>query len=719
MAENKLFEPAPDNAGEGKRQMRRYTSITAIVFMCSIQFLHTQSPDTTIRTILKEGIVVQSVRAGKDTPFSNSTADSITVRNIMSGQDAEYIIEQVSPSIVAYSESGTNFSNYGSFRLRGIDQTRINVTWNGVPLNDMIDQGVFFSNLTDLMNGVHSVQVQRGVGTSSNGTASFGGSVNIESAELNGLRPSSRLQVTGGAFNLRRGSAEVSTGRLPGNFSSYARFSTFTTDGYRYNTASSSWSASFGTAWYSSEDIIKFSAVAGRTANQLGYFAVPKPIYDADRKTNINDSTDNDNFGQYVLQVQWNHSLSAKAVSNVQIYYAGAGGDFFSGFRDSAGVLAQINYPLSNEHVGTILSVNAHDVVDSLDVTAGLHAYTFRRRNWETVSPEIMRPYYDDRTQKNEVSGFFKGQWNADQIGLFADVQLRSVAMSFSPDVTPLSASPEIPRHSWFFFNPKFGITFEASDNFRLFASYGLTGREPTRFDLLGSTQISDANVYVLLNPNTVKPEYVADLEGGLRYADGILSTDINFFYMSFTNEIAPIGQYIDQQFVQLRKNMPSSRRTGVELEARLRPDEHFGINVSGTLMNATIAEYSPENIGTDTTYTNVTPVLTPNVIALAGVTYSPDKNLEFEVNARYVGQSFLELTNREDLQLGAFITLNARIKWTFGRRHSFGAIVNNILNAEYATNGATVFYNGVLVPTLFAQAGTNFTIMLELAMGD
>ncbi|MBI2793646.1 MAG: TonB-dependent receptor [Ignavibacteria bacterium] len=699
--------------------MKKYASITAIAITCSFQFLHAQSPDTTIRTILKEGIVVQAVRAGKDAPFTNSTVDSVAVRNIMSGQDAEYIIEQVSPSVVAYSESGTNFSNYGSFRLRGIDQTRINVTWNGVPLNDMIDQGVFFSNLTDLMNGVHSVQVQRGVGTSSNGTASIGGSVNIESADLNGLRPSTRIQLTGGSFNLRRGSAEVSTGRLPGNFSSYARFSTFSTDGYRYSTASSSWSASIGTAWYSSDDIIKFSAVAGRTANQLGYFAVPKPIYDADRRTNINDSSDNDNFGQYVFQVQWNHSISAKAVSNVQIYYGGAGGDFFSGFRDTAGVLTQINYPLSNQHLGTILSVNVIDVVDSLDITAGLHAYMFKRRNWETVSPEIARPYYDDRTQKNEVSGFLKGQWNAGRISLFGDVQLRSVAMNFYPDVTPLSSKPEVPQHNWFFFNPKFGVTYEASNNVRLFASYGLTGREPTRFDLLGSTQISDANVNVLLKPNTVRPEYVADLEGGIRYADEIFDADINFFYMSFTDEIAPIGQYIDQQFVQLRKNMPSSRRIGAEIEARIHLSERINISVSGTFMNATISEYSPENIGADTTYTSVTPVLTPKIIAFAGVTFLPYEKLELEANTRYVGQSFLELTNRQDLQLDAFITLNARAKWTFGHRHSIGVLVNNILNKEYVTNGATAFYNGTLVPTLFAQAGINFTVMFELALGD
>jgi iron complex outermembrane receptor protein len=451
----------------------------------------------------------------------------------------------------------------------------------------------------------------------------------------------------------------------------------------------------------------------------LGYFAVPKPIYDADRRTNINDSSDNDNFGQYVFQMQWNHSISAKAVSNVQFYYGGAGGDFFSGFRDTAGVLTQINYPLSNQHIGTILSINVIDVVDSLDITAGLHAYMFKRRNWETVSPEIARPYYDDRTQKNEASGFLKGRWNAGQISLFGDVQLRSVAMSFYPDVTPLSSNSEIPQHTWFFFNPKFGITYQASENVRLFASYGLTGREPTRFDLLGSTQISDANVNVLLNPNTVRPEYVADLEGGIRYAGETFNADLNIFYMSFTDEIAPIGQYIDQQFVQLRKNMPSSRRIGAELEARVRPDEHISISLSGTFMNATISEYSPENIGADTTYTNVTPVLTPSVIASAGVTYKPDEKLELEVSSRYVGQSFLELTNRQDLQLDAFLTLNARAKWTFGRRHSIGVLANNILNEEYVTNGATAFYKGTLVPTLFAQARANFTVMLELAIGD
>ena len=709
---------------EGNMHSKRNALVVALAILACAYVSTARTKDST-RTVLTEGVVVNAIRAGDEAPISKTTIDSVQIRRVMQGQDAEYILELTAPSIIAYSESGTNVSNYGSFRLRGIDQTRVNVTWNGVPLNDMIDQGVFFSNITDLMNGVHSVQVQRGVGTSSNGTASFAGSVNIEGGQIARVRPSARVQLSGGSFDLWRASAEASTGRMTGNTSVSARFTTFKTDGYRNNTATDSWSASMSAAAYSEDDIFKLSAVIGRTKNELGYYAVPLPLYEQDRKTNINEVTDHDDFGQGVVQAQWSHSFDTTFIGSLQLYYGHAGGDYFSGYREANNMLVQLNYPLTNDHVGGIITVESHGIAEGLDITGGIHVYTFGRHNWEYVTPESNAPYYDDRTRKNEISAFVKGQQTFGDLHAFADVQVRSVGMSFNPDERYIPENTSIPRHTWLFVNPRIGASYDLSTSLDVFASFGRTGREPTRFDLLGSTQISESNLDVLLNVNTVRPEFVNDIEAGIRYRTADLSFDVNVFNMQFTDEIAPIGQYIEQGFVQLRKNIPSSRRTGVELEAMVKIIDELRLSANATYMNARIAEYAPDNMGTDTVYSNVQPVLTPKFMGSLSLIYTPIASLDLQINARYVGSSFLELTNGQafeqsgtasDFTLKSFTLLNAHIAWNFLLQHSIVFTANNILGAEYATNGATGFYNGETVPTLFAQAKRSFSVMLDLA---
>ena len=162
-----------------------------------------------VRTVVREAVVVSSTRAEIGDPITQTTIDTTALRRVMMGQDVQYVLESTAPSVIAFSESGTSFSNYGSFRMRGMDQTRINVTLNGAPLNDMIDQGVFFSNITDLLNGMQSVQVQRGVGSTQNGTASYAGAVSMQSPSLSERNASGQLQLTAGSYGLRRGSAQV------------------------------------------------------------------------------------------------------------------------------------------------------------------------------------------------------------------------------------------------------------------------------------------------------------------------------------------------------------------------------------------------------------------------------------------------------------------------------------------------------------------------------
>lgn len=683
----------------------------------STTFAQSSSDRDTATYRMREVRVQTSPYAQAADPVTQTTVSKATVDRLYIGQDAQYVLERTVPSIISYSESGTSVSNYGTFRLRGIDQTRVNVTLDGVPLNDMIDQGVFFSNIGDLANGMSALQVQRGTGLSTNGTASFAGAVGLTSPSLSlygdARMPMANVQFSGGSFNMLRGSAAVRTGSIDSSVNMYARFTTLSTDGYRRHTGTTANSAHVAARWQDATNTnsLQLTGLWGRTQNELGYYPVPKALAEADPRTNLNDSADVDDFGQHLVSLAYQHVLNENAVLSATAYMGGAGGDFFTGFRDTTG-LTLLNYPLENRHYGAMARIDVRK--GDFTLRAGLHAYTFRRRNWETVAPELNRPYYDDRTTKNEISGFTRAEYELGALSFLADVQLRSVSMSFStPDM--LAVTEAFPEHRWAFFNPRVGARYALSSESDIYASFGRTSREPTRFDLLGGTQITDGNLPVIRMPNTVRPEHVNDLELGFRTASDDVSLDVTAFAMFFTDEIAPIGPYIDQLFVQLRKNVESSRRLGLEVMSTVRLHRTLQAEIAATLMTSNVARFAPENIGLDTVFTNVTPILTPSAQVLATLRYQPLDQLSIEAGVRYISSSFTDLTNAAGLALPEVVDVNARLWWNVAGEHRIGVMANNLLDRMIVTNGGSTFDGTSTVPTYFVQAGRNFMVMLDL----
>ena len=666
------------------------------------------SSDTIAKTLPR--IDVRTPRADEHSPITHTTITPGTLRALHVGQDPQYIVERAVPSIVAFSESGTGMTNYGSFRMRGIDQTRVNVTLDGAPINDMIDQGVFFSNMSDLTNGMASIQVQRGVGMSMNGTASFAGSVNFET-NAGQDAPSAHLELGAGSFNMRRASASVSTGNLNGGIHAFVRYSNLVSDGYRANTATSTNSMLFSGGWTGEADALRILGVWGRSANELGYFPVQASIARRAPRTNLNDITDNDNFGQHLLQLRYMRTLSAAETFSAAVYYGGAGGDYFSGFRDSNSILTQINYPLDNRHIGAMANITSTGFAEGLRVEGGLHVYQFNRRNWETVSPENRSPYYDDRTVKREESVYARATYSIKAWQFYADVQARSVSMRFVQDVPNMVSAMDLPVHTWFFLNPRVGVRYTLDDASEVYVSFGQTGREPTRFDLLGATQINDANVGILRVQNTVRPEFAMDLEAGYRLQGTNGRLAANFFLMRFQDEIAPIGPYIEQQFVQLRKNVARSRRIGVEVEGLYKPHHTLSVEGNVTWMSSRVDEYVPENVILPVVYNNVFPVLTPNLLGNVMIRYSPVQLFSVDVAARGMSRSFTDISNAASATLPAFLQLDARLWLNVLDGVRVGLHVNNVTNAFVVTNGGSVLGDGGLESTYFVQAGRNVMI--------
>lgn len=674
-----------------------------------------------------EEVVIRAIRADEETPVTQTTVDQEGIESVYVGQDALFALEELTPSILTYSESGTNLSNYGQMRLRGIDQTRINITLNGVPLNDMIDQGVFFSNFTDFGNSIASVQVQRGVGTSTNGTSSYAGSINFESVYLHDSVPSTEVQLTGGSFNTYRVSGEVKTGLLENNTAFYGRFTRTRSDGYRDHTSTNSYSFFFSGGYFGEKDLVKITGFTGRSQNGLAYLPVALPDIQASPQTNYVSENDIDDFGQSLVQLQYTRFINQATSWVSTLYHGAAGGDFPAGFTapentfttdgtdttfSTTDRFTQINYPLFNDHYGLMSYVNYTSADGQLELNGGVHGYTFRRENREAVIPDNANPYYQDRSRKDELSIFGKASYHWNKLLFFGDLQLRSVSLQITPDETFLGQPTNIPDRQWAFLNPKVGVTYLLNSRANFYASYGRSGRESTRFDILGAARIDSFNLTSVQDVDAVKPEYVNDFEVGSRLRTRKLSGQANLFYMQFTNEIAPIGQAIPEGFVQLRKNIESSYRRGVELEWQYQVLPALTFTGNATYMNSNIDAFSPD--GETQTYRNVQPIISPEWLINGGLQYQIEP-FSVALSSRYVSESFLEPTNQPDLTVPSSFIVNAQASVRFLKEQEFSLHLNNLFDQRYYTFGQPVVVGNDTVPGYFVQAPFNFYALLRL----
>jgi iron complex outermembrane receptor protein len=593
----------------------------------------------------------------------------------------------------------------------------------------MIDQGVFFSNFTDFSNSVESIQIERGVGTSTNGTASYAGSIDFQSVELRNRKAGAVLQLTGGSYGTYRGSIELTSGMLAQKFNFYTRFTKIHTDGFKYHSGTDSYSFFFSGGYFGEKDMVTLKGFTGKSQNGLAYLPTAYSDIQQDPRTNYVNENDIDNFGQDFIQLQYTRSLSDYSSLVTTLYYGAAGGDYPAGFNVTDTIydsnnpdgyylqesLVQINYPLFNDHYGFISYYNFHSKNQKLDLNAGMHLYTFQRQNLENIIPDNADPYYDERSWKNELSIFAKANYNFGQLSLFADFQFRTLKLEINPDDTMLPGILNIVKN-WTFVNPKLGINYSLDKEKNLYLFYGYSGREPTKIDILGGFQLNSSNLESVLSDD-VKPEYVHDIEGGFRIDEKRFSGQINAFYMNFKNEIAPIGKYVPEGFIQLRKNIPASYRTGIELNWNWNFISSFDFNGNATFMKSQIEEYAPED--DPQVYTNVTQPFSPNFMAKAALVYRFRKLFDIEISGRYVGESYLEPTNQQNLILPSFFVADMRFGINFYKENRFEIFFNNVFDKQYFTYGAPVDpnYNGNIQPGYFIQPPRNLFMQLTLKL--
>jgi len=638
-----------------------------------------------------ERVMISAVRESA-APISQKTVTQKEIQQHYFGQDIPLVLQSTTPSLTSYAETG-NYWGYSYIRLRGIDQSRINITIDGIPLNDPEDQVLYFADFPDLANSLQSIQVQRGVGTSSNGTASYAGSINMETTSLVGAPRGGTLQVQGGSFGSRRASVDYNTGQLPNHFAFYGRVSGLHTDGYRYHSGVEGASGFLSGGYFGDRDILKFTAIAGLMRDTMAYLAVPEADLAVDRRINPLSPRERDGFGERLLSLAYTHLLSGNSSMSTTLYRLSATGDY-DVLLDSLETLH-----LDFVSYGVMSAWSYHR--DGVKLDLGVNADTYARDHYAYMHPDLVNALYFNTGHKQDQAGFAKLAYTVGRATLFGDVQARHATFRYAPD-----KDADIPGSSisWTFLNPKAGLTYQLTRPLSVYASYGATTREPARTDMFaGFDNLDTSNVAFVGQFNRVKPETVHDIEIGTNYRNATLELQANLYSMDFQNEIAPIGalSYIGNP---LSKNVASSYRRGIEADVTYRGIPRWLLTANASESMNRIREYTDSTGDVPVTYHNVEPLLTPRFQSFGRAQYSVTSSLDLAVQGRYQSVAFLQNTSDRRYVLPAAFDMDASIGWKIGSNELL-LRANNLTDSKkygsgYASDGVSYYY--VLPPRNF-----------------
>jgi iron complex outermembrane receptor protein len=626
----------------------------------------------TARTL--ERLTVTAVRASDNAPVARTTLDRTRIERDYAGQDVPLTLRHA-PSVTAFSESGS-LLNYSYFRVRGIDQSRVNITLDGIPLNEPEDQQIYFSDFPDLTSSVQSVQVQRGVGTSTYGQAAFGGSVNFATHSLTGTARGISLETGGGSFGTARATLQANSGALGNRLAFHGRVSGMRSDGYRDGSSSAANSAFASAGYFGDRDLVKFTATTGLERNGQSYSAVTLAEIEANPRTNPLDGV-GDKYRESFATLSWTRFLSPNASAGLTAYGFGTRGfyDYPSGAPGPA-----LRYRSASRWGGLVAA--AHVVNGRLTIDGGAHGMTYSKDHMFDDRPDLQYPGYRNTGFKTEASAFAKASAALGTTTLFGDLQFRTAQFRYRPSE---GYGLEEVRQRWNFVNPKVGVTVQPTPRVSLYASYGTTGREPTRGDLFaGADDVTPDDAPALLPLTRVRPEHVNDLEVGASASMGRLGLSVNLFDMRFRDEIARTGATTPLGY-DIRANVGRSYRRGAEFEATVALTRSLDLNSSLTLSRNRIGEYRDE--GTGTVYRDVEPILTPSFLASQQLTWRAWPALTLTVDSRYQGLSYLAPNGNERLTSPAFHVLDAGARYRFGGT-TIGMYGRNLLNRRAFPSG-------------------------------
>lgn len=706
---------------------------------------HDDSTTTTARDLTP--VEVRAVRASDVSPFAKTDIGVKEIEKANLGQDFPYLL-QYTPSAVTTSDAGAGVG-YTGLRVRGTDGTRINVTLNGVPVNDAESQGTFFVNFPDLLSSTSSVQLQRGVGTSTNGSGAFGATLSVDN--LRGQDSAGvDLIASYGSFDTRRFTLRAGTGETKSGLRFDVRASHIQSDGYVERSASRLQALQLLGSWQISEKTaLRVLAMLGSEKTGQAWNGVPQDSLQTNRRFNglgiRADGTyypnQTDNYRQDYYQLHADHRFAENLAGHVGIFLT-RGRGFYEEYR-LGDAFADYGLPDVVQDSATLFTTDLvrqlwldnyfYGSVFSLGWTKGKTALTFGGsvtqylgEHYGIVKEANMgipdgHRWYDLDAQKNDFNFYAKAQQGVgEKLFLFGDVQYRRVGYSMNG----FRKNPDLrPAVTYNFFNPKAGLSYflqkTAVARQKLYASVAISNREPNRDDF----EVSPVSL--------PKPERLTDFEGGWEWNTRKATASVNGYYMRYKDQLVLTGA-VNDVGAYTRINTPRSYRAGIELQGAVTPVRWLTLGGNATFSRnkiedfvETLEEYAElpsgevEFVGIASLPRGTTDIaFSPATIAAASATFRPlrDARLEIDLLGKYVGKQFLDNTSNDARRLDAYVLMDLRARYRLTVRRTREVLlqvqVNNVLNHLYESNGYTYSYifDGVQAAdnSYYPQAGTN-----------
>jgi iron complex outermembrane receptor protein len=639
--------------------------------------------DVTLRPALAESIVVSGIRADATTPITRSNVERAQIEERYYGQDVPLLLRDT-PSINAYAEAGNGGSGYSYVTLRGLSATRLNTTLDGVPLADSEDYGVYFADFPDLARSLQSIQIQRGVGTSSVGAPSFGGSINMQSIDL-AAHTETTAEIGAGSYGTKLATIGYQSGLLPHGFAFYSRLSLDQSNGFRDSSSVRQRSFFLSAAKQNEHSQWKLTGFSGHEHSQLAFVAADEATLRDDLRANPLSAPDRDSFGYDLAQLQYLRALANGANMTASVFYQRGYGAYRL-FDDEATQSGLRQYALDGLLLGGMVTYSR--AAGPWTTNYGVHVNEFRRdhvRDLIIDGEQASRDYANYGT-KGEANAFARIAYDSGRVHLYGDGQLRYTDFHYHGDVAIA------PIH-WTFFNPKLGARFDLNGNSSVYGSAGLSTREPSRNDLFqGEDNASFAH-----DLHAVRPEHLLDFEAGWDHHTANVTLTANVYAMEFHDEIASTGEYSDIGLL-LRRNVSRSYRRGIELESAWQATSSLRLRTAANVSRNRIREWTQfydvyEADGTlsgseTRTFRNVEPVLTPRVLISQSIDYTTRAGVGAGLTGRWVGRTYLDNTNDGRFTTPSFFDLDANLSFSLARWIPRGAPkldvqLNNLLDSH------------------------------------
>jgi len=712
--------------------------------------------------LFMQPIEVRALRAGDKAPFAKTNLSKKDIAQNNLGQDVPFILNQT-PSVVINSDAG-NGVGYTGIYIRGTDATRINMTLNGIPYNDAESQGIYFVDLPDFASSVNSIQIQRGVGTSTNGAGAFGATINFSTNEFN-EKPYAEFNNSYGSFNTWKNTIKVGSGLIDGHFTFDARLSRISSDGFIDRASSTLKSLYLSAAYFSPKSSLRFNIISGTEKTYQAWNGIPEAKVKGDAaalqqhyENNIGSlyftpgdslnlfqsvnrtynyftyKNQTDNYQQDHYQLFFNHEFSNELSMNIAAFLTRGRGYYEEYKTHQAYADYGISDPvvgsdtisetdlirqkwLDNYFYGGIFSLQYKKAATQFIFGGGWDRYDgqhYGEITWTMnggVAPGTR--YYNSQAHKTDFNAYVKWQQSlSEHWNLFADLQYRRV--NYRIEGFDEDPAIQIDQH-YNFLNPKAGISYSHHD-WQAYFSYSQASHEPNRDDFEAGKQ------------DQPKPETLRDFELGIQKKNVHYSWGATLYYMAYKDQLVLTGK-INDVGSYTRTNIPQSFRLGIELEGSIKPASWISVDANLTLSRNKVINYTEfiddyDNGGQKTnSYHSTDIAFSPSVVGAGTINFFPVRNLELSLPAKYVGHEYLDNAQQTGRMLNDYYVQNIRASYLLQTKKvkeiNFIFQLNNIFNKKYEPNGYTYsyIYGGQQVTEnfLFPMAGTNFMIAVNL----